>query len=236
MPAQNSMMPQQSGMPAQNSMMQPFATQQTQPNQAQPGFQQQSIMSPPIRHDKSSILALYNMQPPMQQPLQTLQENVVMSQQAQSNTQPSYATTNNPFALPPQAQQQPSASIAGHVSQASVDFQGFNRDGRHSPDAFAGLSSRIVGLASRLEQALLYHQTLDDQRRQDHGYHQDLAGSSMGMDLHPYQDFKGGCHASFREVISMVLLFVYSHVLKSLNSSLHSEQDDATAEVQQLFL
>lgn len=150
----------------QQQQPQQQAAQQPPPQQPQQTFapqpqQQYAPQSQPLyaqptgRHDKSSILALYN-QPQLapQRPfqLQTLPEDTApppqtLQQQAQvqaqmqtqqrSVTMPSSGNMN-PFGMAPQ---QPGAR---HVSNESVDFQGFAGNGRHSPDAFAGLSARYM--------------------------------------------------------------------------------------------
>lgn len=146
----------------------PFATQQTtQPQQTgMPQQQQQQFQQPqqfsqqypptqPARHDKSSILALYNMpQLAPQRPLQTLHEDSGPPPQEQQQFMPPQRS----FTMPMQQQQQQSMNpfmSAGppqtmttqgvrHVSNESVDFVGMGASGRHSPDAFAGLSARYM--------------------------------------------------------------------------------------------
>lgn len=138
--AQNPWQQQQTSMaPPQQQQYQP------QPQFSQPYSQQQQ----PTRHDKSSILALYNMpQLAPARPLHTLQEDPSASNQPQqqqpmappqrSVTMPlSQQGSTNPFG-PPQTQG------ARHVSNESVDFVGMGAGGRHSPDAFAGLSARYM--------------------------------------------------------------------------------------------
>ena len=133
---------QQPGAQHQQPQMQPQQFQQQQPFQGQPQFPPQSS-----RHDKSSILALYNMpQLAPQRQLQTLHEDPgqQMAQQQvpqrsatmplSGNMNPFGAATGPPPAGPP--------SGARHVSNESVDFQGLG--GRQSPDAFAGLSARYM--------------------------------------------------------------------------------------------
>lgn len=122
---------------------QPQQQQQAYGQQQQQQFlqQQQSAQQQFARHDKSSILALYNYpQLAPQKPLQTLPEDSQPqpeSAQQRSVTMPmSFSGSANPF-----GQSAPTAQIRGHASNESVDFQGLG-SGRHSPDAFAGLSSR----------------------------------------------------------------------------------------------
>jgi hypothetical protein len=118
--------------------------QQTQQLQQQ---QQQQFMPQPQqsqytgqRHDKSSILALYNYpQLAPAKPLQALPENAEQQNFAapqRSVTMPismgnAGMGSRNPF--------------GGHVSNESVDFQNLNGGaaGRQSPDAFTGLSTRF---------------------------------------------------------------------------------------------
>ena len=159
---QTQMAPQQTGMPQQQAPQQPqqmapsLQQQQMQPQQQQ--FAPQQFASNPPRSDKSSILALYNyphLAP--QRPLQTLPEDSIpapmaapQQQQQASQVPQRIATmplsgTMNPFAQQ-QAQPPPAMHSGGtrHVSHESADFQGFAGSGRHSPDAFAGLSARYV--------------------------------------------------------------------------------------------
>ncbi|KAF2441194.1 ArfGap-domain-containing protein [Karstenula rhodostoma CBS 690.94] len=124
----------------------PFQNQQvnySQFNYAQQAHAQQS--SNPF--DKNSILALYNQPqlapqrpeqaqaPPIQMPASApgVQSaghmNPFAAMQSQAGAQ------QPPSALPPQVQQG-----SRHVSNESVDFAGL-MGGRHSPDAFSGLSS-----------------------------------------------------------------------------------------------
>jgi len=128
----------------------------------------------PAKLDKSSILALYNMpatssplaqtqtnpmasdtatlQPPMQPPMQppAAKRSVTMPLPSANAT----AGANNPFASmaapTPAAQALPKLAAGGHtkaqfahMSHESVDFSTM-ANGRHSPDAFAGLSARIM--------------------------------------------------------------------------------------------
>ncbi|KAK5173505.1 Protein gts1 [Saxophila tyrrhenica] len=142
---QQPMQPQQTGMPPPQQQYQPQYQQQQFPPQQQ------------TRHDKSSILALYNTQPPMQsyRPLQTLQEDPTPQLQPAFEQQPQRSATMplgnmNPFMSaapqPPAAGPPQTATTHGirHVSNDSVDFQGMGGSGRHSPDAFSGLSSRYM--------------------------------------------------------------------------------------------
>lgn len=119
------------------------------------------------RFDKSSILALYNYShlapPPLPAnphepvssppPLMTGQlSNGPPVQQQRSVTMPAalLSGSRNPFhPAVPNSQVGPGppavdgVGISRHVSQDSVDIGGF-QNGRHSPDAFANLSARIV--------------------------------------------------------------------------------------------
>ena len=141
---------QQQQMPFQETAM---PNQQQQFQQASQ-FGQPQFPSQPIRHDKSSILALYNMpQLAPLRPLQTLQEDPTAApppEQQQPPPQRSFtmpvqqgAGSTNPFmsAAPPQTM---STQGVRHVSNESVDFVGMGASGRHSPDAFAGLSARYM--------------------------------------------------------------------------------------------
>jgi hypothetical protein len=117
----------------------------------------------PQRHDKTSILSLYNMpqlapQRPVDQQYQNASQIQDFAQQPaqhhvpqRSVTMPVSATTQqapNPFASlapKPNALQNSSAfaSLNG-PSRESVDFAGLAMmSGRHSPDAFSGLSARM---------------------------------------------------------------------------------------------
>ncbi|WPH03759.1 Hypothetical protein R9X50_00664200 [Acrodontium crateriforme] len=135
--------------PQQTGTQQQFQLQQQQQAQqyAQSQFQPQ-----PVRHDKSSIMALYNT-PPSFRPLQTLPEDgsaavsnpgvapPVQAIPQRSVTMPvNHTGSMNPFGQPTQT-----GGGARHVSNESIDFVGFNGNGRHSPDAFAGLSARYSG-------------------------------------------------------------------------------------------
>jgi hypothetical protein len=145
------------------------------PSQQQQQQQQQLFQPPnpglpqhqnnfPTRHDKSSILALYNY--PQLAPAHT---NTVISQEDGASTKPAAkravtmpvtpsaaqaARSMNPFAsvAPPiGANGHPAGLTAAmpangfrHVSNESVDFGGAAMmNGRHSPDAFSGLSARL---------------------------------------------------------------------------------------------
>jgi hypothetical protein len=136
---QQQMVPQQTGMP-----------QYQQPQQQQFVAQQQQYQPNAPRSDKSSILALYNYpQLAPQRPLQSLPEDSVpVAQQQQQMQAPQRSATMplsgnmNPFNQQQQAPQPTNGTR--HVSHESRDFQGFAGSGRHSPDAFAGLSARYV--------------------------------------------------------------------------------------------
>jgi hypothetical protein len=144
-PQQQQIPPQQPNMPQQTQMQQ-------QQQQQQYALQPQTYQPAPPRSDKSSILALYNYpQLAPQRPLQSLPEDSVPTAQQQpqrSATMP-LGGNMNPFT---QQQQHPTIDGGGdgngnatrHVSHESKDFQGFAGSGRHSPDAFAGLSARYV--------------------------------------------------------------------------------------------
>jgi hypothetical protein len=152
---QQQMAPQQTGMPQYQQQQQPQQPQ-TQQQQFAPQQQQQQQQPPaPQSNTNSSILALYNYpQLAPQRPLQSLPEDSVPQQQQQqqmqapqrSATMPLSSGNMNPFNQQQQAPQSnmPTANGARHVSHESRDFQGFAGSGRHSPDAFAGLSARYV--------------------------------------------------------------------------------------------
>ncbi|KAF2854888.1 hypothetical protein T440DRAFT_245548 [Plenodomus tracheiphilus IPT5] len=134
---QQSFQPQQTGHQTQlpSYAMQPksFQDQQQTFQSQQQAYQQQS--SNPF--DKNSILSLYNQPQPTQQTTQQPQTSI-----------PAVPTTltasghMNPFGPIPGAQPLSAAQTPGvrHVSNESVDFSGL-MGGRHSPDAFSGLSS-----------------------------------------------------------------------------------------------
>ncbi|KAK3700925.1 Protein gts1 [Vermiconidia calcicola] len=137
---QNPWQQQQTGMPPS----------QQQQYQRQPQFSHLYSQQQPVRHDKSSILALYNMpQLAPARPLHTLQEDSSASNQPQQQQQPmpppqrsvtmphSQQGSMDPFG-PPRTQG------VRHVSNESVDFVGMGAGGRHSPDAFPGLSARYM--------------------------------------------------------------------------------------------
>ena len=141
----------------------PFQQQQTQmqpqptalPPQQEPSYLNQGIpsSSQPIRHDKSSILALYNMpQFAPQRPLHTLPEDTAAPPGPQEPQFPPQRSATmpmplqqgtNPFMSAPPATQ--STQGVRHVSSESADFVGMGVGGRQSPNAFAGLSARYIG-------------------------------------------------------------------------------------------
>ena len=152
----------------QQQPQQPMPTQQTgmsfQPHfqQGAQDFSQMAPSSQPIRHDKSSILALYNMPSLMpQRPLQTLHEDPNAAQLPPDQQQQAYAFPQRSYTMPiqqpgaggsnpfmsaaPQAPPQ-TMSTQGirHVSNESVDFVGMGVNRPPSPDAFAGLSARYM--------------------------------------------------------------------------------------------
>jgi hypothetical protein len=152
----------------QQQPQQPMPTQQTgvgfQPHFQQGGqdFSQMPPSNQPIRHDKSSILALYNM-PSLapQRPLQTLHEDPNAAQLPPDQQQQAYASPqrsatmpvqqfsaggSNPFmsAAPQGPPQTMSTQGIRHVSNESVDFVGMGVNRPPSPDAFAGLSARYM--------------------------------------------------------------------------------------------
>ena len=104
--------------------------------------QQQSFQGNPNPFDKNSILSLYNQ--PQLAPQRT--ESQAPSAPAPAPAPPAQVPGHmNPFASNSGAQQGQSLSAAQtpgvrHVSNESVDFAGL-MGGRHSPDAFSGLSA-----------------------------------------------------------------------------------------------
>lgn len=158
--AQNSWQSQQQ---AQGQGLNPWQNQQAQnqnpwqnqqsaytASQPQPAYQ----VPQPTGLDKNSIMALYNY--PHLAPQQPQQASAPATQQqaAPSDSNAAALASNagslNPFAASnstsSQTQQPPRPSplnqvrTHGHVSNESVDFAGL-MGGRHSPDAFSGLSS-----------------------------------------------------------------------------------------------
>jgi hypothetical protein len=148
----------------QQSSNNTFPTQPLQQQQQQLLMPQQphyQSIFPPIRHDKSSILSLYNTPHPTAtstlptsttpqvatDPNPTLKRSVTMP--ITTITGPTEASapsgSHNPFAAAVASQQQSQGPVMNgfrHGSNESVDFAGF-ASGRHSPDAFAGLSARV---------------------------------------------------------------------------------------------
>jgi hypothetical protein len=145
----------------------PFTAQYT--SQAQTQAYSQSIPAP-MRVDKASILALYQLQGSTQQNQDQAvsQGNMHLQDPRRSVTMPLPITTpqqnpaapmaSNPFlsainaqsasmsvpALNQQPQNPALSRVAfGHVSHESADFSTM-MNGRHSPDAFAGLSARLA--------------------------------------------------------------------------------------------
>jgi hypothetical protein len=118
----------------QQQLQQQQQQQQQQPyNHGQPGFQ-----GNPSPFDKSSILSLYN-QPQAAPAAQGLPRSQTMPAlgAAAAPTAPTQAPGHmNPFGA--QSAQPPTQTR--HVSNESVDFAGL-MGGRHSPDAFSGLSA-----------------------------------------------------------------------------------------------
>ncbi|KAL8687837.1 MAG: hypothetical protein Q9224_005038 [Gallowayella concinna] len=139
-----------------------------QPNQYQPQPQQ---AQPTGRFDKSSILALYNYpqlapshlpngnvsseneapstnsfvsQSLGSNPRMPGQRSVTMPVQLGSGSRNPFHTANhNSAAVSSNAVPAIPSGLSRHVSQESVDVSG-SHNGRHSPDAFAGLSARFV--------------------------------------------------------------------------------------------
>lgn len=154
---QSQMQPQQTGNPFMMQQQNPTPNQQApnpyqqqQSNYSQFSYAQQAHAQQSHNpFDKSSILALYNQ--PQLAPQRPEQSQTPPSQNTAAGTaapQGPSAGHMNPFAgmqTQAGAQQPPSAipaQIQGsrHVSNESVDFAGL-MGGRHSPDAFSGLSA-----------------------------------------------------------------------------------------------
>tara|TARA_R110002003_G_scaffold13_9_gene926 strand:+ start:5025 stop:6134 length:1110 start_codon:yes stop_codon:yes gene_type:complete len=119
---------------------------QAAPQQYQQPVYQQTQQSGPQQSanpfDKSSILALYNY--PQLAPQRTDQPQPVSSPSAATTPAAPISGHMNPFGNGQNSQQGQPLSAAQtqgvrHVSNESVDFSGLS--GRHSPDAFAGLSA-----------------------------------------------------------------------------------------------
>ncbi|KAH7072890.1 UBA domain-containing protein 3 [Paraphoma chrysanthemicola] len=120
--------------------------QQAVPQQYQQPIYQQNHQSTPLQSanpfDKNSILALYNY--PQLAPQRTDQPQPASAAPAASVPPAPVSGHMNPFANSQSGQQGQPLSAAQtpgvrHVSNESVDFSGLS--GRHSPDAFAGLSA-----------------------------------------------------------------------------------------------
>ncbi|KAK4540259.1 hypothetical protein LTR36_009664 [Oleoguttula mirabilis] len=165
---QQPMMPQQTGAPHQQQYQQaPQQYQQPPQEQAWSYTPKDALPSTqPGRFDKSSILSLYSMQPQFaaSRPMQTLPEDgQVLQQQQHQQYQQSQQQQQYQQAQPQQVQprsvtmpmqqsvnpfmaQQAPMTTQGirHVSNESAAFVGMAGDGRHSPDAFSGLSARYV--------------------------------------------------------------------------------------------
>lgn len=124
---------------------QTYQTQQPNYQNSQQSFlnQQQGFQGNPNPFDKSSILSLYNQ--PQLAPQRTEQPQAP-SAPAPASAPPAQVSGHmNPFASNSGAQQGQPLSAAQtpgirHVSNESVDFAGL-MSGRHSPDAFSGLSA-----------------------------------------------------------------------------------------------
>ncbi len=129
---------------AQQQNYQQPAFQQSTGSQPQ-NFQQTTFQGNPSPFDKSTILSLYNNSQLAPQPLQQSQQTFAAP--TSTATPPVQASNHmNPFTPSPAASQQgpalSAAQVPGvrHVSHESVDFAGL-MGGRHSPDAFSGLSA-----------------------------------------------------------------------------------------------
>jgi hypothetical protein len=130
----------QQQLPAYQQPQQQPQQQQQQQQQQQPTYQQ-----PQGAFNKNSIMALYDY--PHLAPQRQEQSQTPPAASPAPPSAPALPTSGqmNPFASAQAPQQPPSAippQLQGgrHVSHESVDFAGLT-GGRHSPDAFAGLSS-----------------------------------------------------------------------------------------------
>jgi hypothetical protein len=117
------------------TQQQSFQNQQQQSFQSQQQLYQQQSSNP---FDKNSIMSLYN------QPQQAEQQQAPPAT-SQASTSAQVPGRSNPFAsisAAPQGQPLSAAQTPGvrHVSNESADFSGL-MGGRHSPDAFSGLSA-----------------------------------------------------------------------------------------------
>ncbi|KAL5121871.1 Protein gts1 [Pleosporales sp. CAS-2024a] len=117
--------------------------QQTYPQPNYSAFHQNGSQQNSKALDKQSILGLYNYAAcAPQQP----EASAASSVAPRAATSAPACGSMNPFASSPNSQQQGQALSAGqttgvgHVSNESVDFAGL-MGGRHSPDAFSGLSA-----------------------------------------------------------------------------------------------
>ena len=150
-----------------------FSFQHQQPQQYEQLSSPPLQTQPTGRFDKSSILALYNYPQLAPPPLQNINEDAVTQSPPATEPPPAQSSpgfranqgqrsatmpvqlmsgSRNPFqsAAPNVSANTaaPASSINGtgmsrHVSQESVDIGGY-QSGRHSPDAFSGLSARYV--------------------------------------------------------------------------------------------
>jgi hypothetical protein len=129
---------------------------QQQQTHQQTAFQQQSYQQPNYQayhesgnqqsanpFDKNSILSLYNYPQPALQ--QSGQSQALAAAPPATTSVATASGSMNPFASSqnlPQGQSLSAAQTPGvrHVSNESVDFAGL-MGGRHSPDAFSGLSA-----------------------------------------------------------------------------------------------
>jgi hypothetical protein len=131
---------QQQNQALQNFQQQGFQQQNQQPT----GFQQFQPQTPSANpYDKYAILSLYNN--PQLAPQQSEQPQAAPAPPPAATSAPTVSGHMNPFNSSQNGQQgQPlsAAQTSGvrHVSNESVDFSGL-MGGRHSPDAFSGLSA-----------------------------------------------------------------------------------------------
>jgi hypothetical protein len=131
---------QQQNQPQQNFQQQNFQQQTQQPS----GFQQYQPQMPSANpYDKYAILSLYNN--PQLAPQQSEQPQAAPAPPPAASSAAPAPGHMNPFNSVQNVQQGQPLSAAQtpgvrHVSNESVDFSGL-MGGRHSPDAFSGLSA-----------------------------------------------------------------------------------------------
>ncbi|KAK5132559.1 hypothetical protein LTR08_008876 [Meristemomyces frigidus] len=171
---QQAIISQPTGMPQQQYQQQPppqptapqfpGMPQQQQPQEQSWSYTPKDALpsTQPGRHDKSSILSLYNMGSFAQaRPMQSLpEESQAVQPQYQQQYQPQQFQSppqqvpqrsvtmpvqqaGNPFLMQQPTSMMPQHEVR-HVSNESAAFTGMGGDRAHSPDAFSGLSARYV--------------------------------------------------------------------------------------------